>query len=153
MNSSTWTVLGYEAGRELPVGRTLNRFNLIYFLPMELRQRRASKHAKRREAYEVPLIPGIVFIRGQDTWMKATEAKYTEDSPLSDTSGNPWRIPEPQMSAFQSAVAEWNETVRKRTMANKDAPKLKKRTVKFTPDALADIKSELFGAGTMGQAA
>lgn len=145
-----WTALNYEIGRELPVGRSMvrlgNAHNFIHYLPLELRQKRASKHSKRRTVYEIPLIPGVVFIRGENTWMDAVRAQYTEDSPLSNAAGEPWRIPERQILTFQSAVAEWNDLIRKRSQANQDAPKIKRKWKKFSIDVLSDLKDEMLGA-------
>lgn len=145
-----WTALGYQKGRHIPVGRSVTRLlggnPANCYIPLIVCQKRASKHSKRRETTEFPLIAGIIFLRGEDCWRKAVEAQYTDNAPKA-TYGIVWRFPEAQILAFQNALEGLNDLIHKRSRANQDAPKVEVITLKgFSPDHVEKISARLFAA-------
>ena len=149
-----WIILEYERDRQIVVCRNMTRLGIAYYHPVEMREVRPSRNAPRSKSIlkDFALIPGTMFLRcGIEMAHKALATQYTEHV-ICDIFTKPLEVPEMQVLRFRAAIADWNETIRKRWERGQDTKATERhKFVKMTLETLASLKEQKFGDKSLAQ--
>lgn len=103
-----WLVLTVPPTKERLAENMLSGAGLTIFLPTEMRMRRVSRRAKRRELREYPTLPGYLFLGIRDFIPWYDIHRYTIIQTILGLNGSPICLEEEAMLKMLGAIAEKN---------------------------------------------
>jgi len=105
MSDRQWYVLDCEPEWEETVSSELSDFKVEHYLAMESRAFRMGRKGGKTIAIEVPMLPGIIFIRGEIVDLFSLKSKILHTGEIwADRHGVPVYLPEYDLQRFRSEV-------------------------------------------------
>lgn len=101
-----WLVVTVPPTKERLAENMLSAAGLTIFLPTEMRMRRVSRHANRKEPREYPSVPGYLFLGVRDFIPWNEIRRYRIIQTILGVNGNPICLEEQAMTTMLGKMAE-----------------------------------------------